>query len=112
MVTAGLGALSPEDQANLNQLAAKSLREQEVPINLDEITYLQEYIDINERFMNQQLNTGSARREINTLNEKYSHLHESVKRTDLLGSHLANGDVWNDDIEDYEDGWVPSAVCW
>ena len=112
MRSGGLSGLSPEDRVELNQLTANSLRQEGQPLSLDEIEYLQQYIRINERFLDQGINSGDARREINALNEKFSHLHESVLRTALLGSHLAGGGEWNDDIEDYEDGWVPSQACW
>lgn len=98
----GMEGLGNEDIDELQESIDTVRHARGLPISSENITYLQEYVKIQESFLDQSINTSAARTKIDELNEKYARLDKSVLRTQVLGVDIMN--AYDEAVD-----WLPSS---
>lgn len=103
LIRGGMFSLADDEVENLQAAIDNTKRGRGLATASDGITYLQEYVKIQEEFLNHLLTPKNAREKIQELNEKYAVLGESVLRP--IGSGMM-------DLDYNDEDWESSGVCW
>lgn len=106
MVSGGAVGLGNEEVANLSNALAQTQRERGITPSVDEVSYLQEFVKINEEYIRSGVSNGyfdatSAQSKLDELNEKFSSVSESVRRTEIIAPSMES-DLSNE-------GWMSSS---
>jgi len=109
LIRGGMFSLADDEVENLQAAIDNTKRGRGLATASDGITYLQEYVKIQEEFLNHLLTPKNAREKIQELNEKYAVLGESVLKTGRwLVSYEPSGMM---DLDYNDEDWESSS-CW
>jgi hypothetical protein len=101
LVSGGMGELPDDAVQSLLESAVSTQRDRGAAPTIDELAYLQKYVEICELFVGAGCTLREANAKVDELNEKYPSL--KGKRSEVIGA---------DNLVAGEDGWAPSQVCW
>jgi hypothetical protein len=109
LIRGGMFYLADDEVENLQAAIDNTKRGRGLATASDRIIYLQEYVKIQEEFLNHLLTPKNAHEKIQELNEKYAVLGESVLKTGRwLDSYKSSGM----DLDYNDEDWESSGVCW
>lgn len=103
LISGGMAGMDDDAVDRLQEATAQTQRDRGRAPKLAEVEYLEEYSKICERRLNLELSLWGANQELAKLNEKFSTISESIKRTQVAGpEELVN----QEDI-----GWMGSSYA-